>query len=391
MKIKLIICISVCLYTIRPVNGQVQDSVNLYLADLKTELYSYNIVPNSDFHNFRQCPDKYTIIPKSYFVDDWTMPTGGTPDYFNVCSNQAGVPSNWVGHLNPKSGYGYVGLIAGRYTNNFGKVVEVREYIQAELKKLMEAGQVYLVRFYVSLAGYSRYALDGMGASFSDTLVNVTNFIEHLPLQEHVGNPPNQFMDQKGKWMKIEGLYTATGSEKYITIGNFRSDNETNEKDLFTRSDLNCSYYLIDDILVAPVNKKFLALYETTQNKTGKKSSDQAKNMADPPIFQPVLFDFNQTIVNDSFKNTIIDLASFMQSHPDIKVSLIGHTDSTGDTHYNMTLSKKRAKEVARLLTKKDISTKRLQIKGKGELEPLNNNVSEEQRFMNRRVEIHVH
>ena len=391
MKIKFTIYISICINLIAPANGQVQDSVHLHLADLVTGLYSYNIVPNSDFHNFSKCPDKYTIIPKSYFVDDWTMPTGGTPDYFNVCSNEAGIPGNWVGHLNPKTGYGYVGLIAGRYTDNFGKVVEVREYIQAELKKPMEAEQVYLVRFYVSLAGYSRYALDGMGASFSDTLVDVTNFIEHLPLAEHVGNPPNRFMDQKGNWMQIEGLYKAKGNENYIIIGNFRSDDETNEKDLFTRSDLNCSYYLIDDILVAPVNQEFLALYKSTHHITGKESSDQVENTTKSPDFQPILFDFNQTFVDDSFKNTIIDLAGFMQSHPEVTVSLIGHSDSIGDFHYNMTLSKKRAKEVARLLATKDICTKRLKIKAKGELEPLNENESEEQRSMNRRVEIHMH
>ncbi len=391
MRKKLIVYIGVCLYFITPANGQVDDSVYAHLADLTTELYELNIVPNYDFHDFRQCPDKYTIIPKSYFVDDWTMPTGGTPDYFNVCSNEAGVPGNWVGHLNPKSGFGYVGLIAGRYTNNFGKVVEVREYIQAELMKHMEDGQVYLVRFFVSLAGYSRYALDGMGVSFSDTLVDVTNYIERLSLPEHVGNPPNRFMDQKGKWMQIEGLYTATGNENYIIIGNFKSDSETNEKDLFTRSDLNCSYYLIDDILVAPVNQQFLALYEKTENEGCKESSEQPDDMGSPPNFQPILFDFNQAIVNDSFKNTIIDLVSFMQAHPDVTVSLIGHTDSIGDIHYNMTLSKKRAKEVARLLATKDISTKRLQVKGMGELEPLNENESEEQRSMNRRVEIQIH
>jgi outer membrane protein OmpA-like peptidoglycan-associated protein len=367
-----------------------QDTAGVRASDteqrLVDQLYEYNLVPNADFHSFQRCPEKYTIIPKSYFVDNWTMPTGGTPDYFNVCSYEAGVPANWVGHLNPRKGYGYVGLIGGRYTTNYGKVSEVREYIQSELKTPMMANQVYYVRFFVSLAGYSRYALDGMGISFSDTLVDLNNYIERLPLVEHIGNPSGNYLDKKGQWMKIEGYYTAKGTERYIILGNFKSDNDTKEKDMFTRSDLNCSYYLVDDILVAPVSEKFLATNES-QNVD---SLSRAKDIYSMPEFHPILFDFNQSEVNKEFKNTIVDLAEYMNLYPEVKVSLIGHTDSVGDDTYNMSLSTKRAKEVANLLAARDISKDRLKIKGKGETEPLNGNENEHQRALNRRVEIEI-
>ena len=55
-----------------------------------------NLVPNYSFESYSVCPDGCTVIPKSYFVDDWIMATLGTPDYFNICSNKSGVPDNWV-------------------------------------------------------------------------------------------------------------------------------------------------------------------------------------------------------------------------------------------------------------------------------------------------------
>ena len=53
------------------------------------------------------------------------------------------------------------------------------------------------------------------------------------------------------QWHQIEGTYTAMGGEKYVTFGNFRSDNETMQKIIQTkciRSDR--SYILLDDVSV---------------------------------------------------------------------------------------------------------------------------------------------
>lgn len=371
--------------------GQSSDSSsyrNLLLVD---RLYQTNLVPNPDFHSYQTCPEKYTIVPKSYFVDDWTMPTGGTPDYFNVCSNQAGVPGNWVGHINPRKGYGYVGLIAGRYTDNNGNVSEVREYIQAELKEPLKANQTYYVRFFVSLAGYSKYALDGMAASFSDTLIDVTNYIKALPLPEHIYNPSGNFLQKKSQWVPVEGIYTANGTEQYIVIGNFRSDAATKEKNTNTRSDLNCSYYLVDDVLVSEVTPQFVAQYN--QSIENESNVQVVKNEMEitSPDFNAILFDFDKTMVNGTYINTLKKLADFMLSYPDVKVSLVGHTDAVGDSEYNLNLSEKRAKEVAKVLASKDIKLERLQIKGVGEAEPVNSNESEEERALNRRVEIRIH
>jgi hypothetical protein len=50
--------------------------------------------------------------------------------------------------------------------------------------------------------------------------------------------------------MQITGTFTATGGEKYLTIGNFKNDATTNKIKVNNSADSCCSYYYIDDVSV---------------------------------------------------------------------------------------------------------------------------------------------
>lgn len=75
-----------------------------------------------------------------------------------------------------------------------------------------------------------------------------------------------------------------------------------------------------------------------------------------------------------------------LKKNSDIRVRIVGHTDSTGPAEYNMGLSKRRAHAVMDYLVAKGISSDRLEAEGKGETEPMVSNDTREGRSQNRRV-----
>lgn len=69
------------------------------------------------------------------------------------------------------------------------------------------------------------------------------------------------------------------------------------------------------------------------------------------------------------------------------KLLLIGHTDDTGSSAINATLSEKRARAVANLLASNGVPRQQMYFQGAGETYPLVSNATEEGQAQNRRVE----
>lgn len=82
------------------------------------------------------------------------------------------------------------------------------------------------------------------------------------------------------------------------------------------------------------------------------------------------------------------DLASLLQTTPQLRLDLIGHTDSQGAEEANLRLSERRAQAVRSWLEGHGISPDRLAAQGRGEAEPLAPNETEEGRALNRRVQV---
>lgn len=82
-------------------------------------------------------------------------------------------------------------------------------------------------------------------------------------------------------------------------------------------------------------------------------------------------------------------VAAFLQAQPDLRVALVGHTDSVGSLSGNIALSKRRAQSVRqRLIEAHGIEAARMQAEGMGYLAPRASNLAEEGRDLNRRVEV---
>ena len=81
-------------------------------------------------------------------------------------------------------------------------------------------------------------------------------------------------------------------------------------------------------------------------------------------------------------------LTDFLKKNDDVRVALVGHTDSVGSLSGNIALSKKRAASVrARLIDVYGVSAARLDAEGMGYLSPLTSNLDKDGREANRRVE----
>lgn len=84
------------------------------------------------------------------------------------------------------------------------------------------------------------------------------------------------------------------------------------------------------------------------------------------------------------------NVISLLNSHPDVKVELGGHTDNTGNPDLNLKLSRDRAESVRSHLIKGGIDGSRLIAKGYGQAQPIDTNDTEEGRANNRRTELRI-
>jgi OmpA-OmpF porin, OOP family len=101
-----------------------------------------------------------------------------------------------------------------------------------------------------------------------------------------------------------------------------------------------------------------------------------------------ILFDVNSDKIKESSYGTLKEIATVLSENADVKVKIIGHTDSDGDDAKNLDLSKKRAAAVKNALSKEfNIDETRLDTDGLGESKPVGDNKTPEGKAQNRRVE----
>ncbi|HXH18808.1 MAG TPA: gliding motility-associated C-terminal domain-containing protein [Chitinophagales bacterium] len=219
-------------------------------------LHAQNLVLNPSFESTSSCP---VGISQFSLVLNWDDTNSGndtctTPDLYAPCApafGGANSPNALMGYQQSHSGTHHAGAILYSFPT-------WREYMQGTLSSPLVAGQQYCVKFYISTANESRFATDDVGVYFS---VN--------PLQKNFcldGSAPHSVTPQLQysgapiadslNWIPLEWVYTATGGERYLTIGNFKSDGNTTIIDFNTNIGLSIqpyAYYFFDDVEVTAV------------------------------------------------------------------------------------------------------------------------------------------
>lgn len=107
-------------------------------------------------------------------------------------------------------------------------------------------------------------------------------------------------------------------------------------------------------------------------------------------VLSNLFFDTGKYALEKKSKTELDKLVTFLQQNPKVKIEISGHTDNVGSDQANQVLSARRAKSVVDYLASHGISKERFRHKGYGETRPVKPNKSEEDRQMNRRIEMRI-
>jgi outer membrane protein OmpA-like peptidoglycan-associated protein len=101
-----------------------------------------------------------------------------------------------------------------------------------------------------------------------------------------------------------------------------------------------------------------------------------------------VLFESGQTELRKEAMASLVEVVDLLQSEPDKKIRIEGHSDSVGDANTNLEISQKRADAVLEALVSLGVEAERVTTQGMGEDFPIASNETEEGRAQNRRVDV---
>lgn len=202
-----------------------------------------NLVPNPGFENVVNCPQFGTneiCLASPWF--DATHICNASSDIFHPCTDPfggGGVPYNFIGFQEAFDGSNYSGISP---YNDYLDPDNWREYIEVKLNDTLIAFRNYCVNWYSSLADYSRYGCNKIGAHFSsDSLIQLGNQMLYIDIIPQIENQV-VFIDTSN-WELFYQSFTALGGENYMTIGNFRPGIDTDTTGFFNQNGFSAYYY----------------------------------------------------------------------------------------------------------------------------------------------------
>ena len=101
-----------------------------------------------------------------------------------------------------------------------------------------------------------------------------------------------------------------------------------------------------------------------------------------------VLFASGQAQLVEGGRSSLEEVVDLLQTEPDKKIRVEGHTDSRGDAEANLQLSEQRAQAVREALISLGVAADRVTALGMGEDFPIASNEDEAGRAQNRRVDV---
>jgi len=102
------------------------------------------------------------------------------------------------------------------------------------------------------------------------------------------------------------------------------------------------------------------------------------------------LFKFNSTEISDASSAKLKKLADVLHKHDEVRIHIIGHTDSIGNPGFNLALSQIRAKGVADYLVSQGLPSDHIRSEGRGDRDTRNEISTQNQPELRRRIEIYL-
>lgn len=204
-----------------------------------TELES--LIPNYSFEEKSCCPWEYGGLS---CVNDWIEASGGSPDYYNVCSDFDGVPFSAVSVLplpGDPGGEGYVGFYYQENLDLDLEEIPYVEYVGACLIAPMIAGNEYELEFYTAWAyGDPDFPISLYGASDCDFLpwtgwgcpIGIDDWM--LLADQDITYTTD------GEWQLVTFTFTPPMDIASIAIGG----------DCFPDGGVDINYYYLDELIL---------------------------------------------------------------------------------------------------------------------------------------------
>ena len=210
---------------------------------------SQNLIQNGSFEEYYNCPVSFGDLSMKH----WFTPSLNTPDYFNACvtDNFGSVPINYFGFQYAQEGNAYAGAAT---TYPIDTEFVNREYLTNRLLLPLEQDSVYCLSFYINSPEFDTAGClyDNIGIYFSPDSFWY-NIYDTLPFIPQLETPDGIFYNDTINWIKVEFQYTALGGEKYMTIGNFKSNINTDTLNLGSGINVQ-NYYFYDNFSLVECN-----------------------------------------------------------------------------------------------------------------------------------------
>ena len=228
-----VLCILICLLIYVPNRAQVNLILNPSFEILDScSVYTIRLDNATDWNNIIMNPICETTL-------------------LNSCNNLS--PYNNTGGGNtyqlPRTGKGYGALHIYSPPPN-SSYTNFRMYSIGNLNSFLSNGKNYCGKLYINLANVSPYKINQFGMYFDDgSIIGMqTNCNTIINLIPQISNNPSFIMGDTLGWMKIEGIFTANGTENHITLGNFKDDINTVGISTGFVTNFIPAYYNIDDL-----------------------------------------------------------------------------------------------------------------------------------------------
>ena len=103
-----------------------------------------------------------------------------------------------------------------------------------------------------------------------------------------------------------------------------------------------------------------------------------------------LIFPQGKAVIDPKSFEELDEVAQMMKENSKMIIQLEGHTDNQGSSKANLKLSEDRVEAVKKYLASKGIAKDRIKTKALGGSQPLSNEMTQEARALNRRVEMRV-
>lgn len=316
-----------------------------------------------------------------------SSPTELQADLFSKnATGDIGIPANVYGSEEPTTENGG-NVYAGIVTYKPGKLAGERSYITIQLMQgkepvTLKKGLTYCVEYAVSLSESSKFASNNLGVYFSKDLPANGEPGAIYMAGDHVMKAQlNKVYNGFFGWEKVCNTYTAKGDEKFLTIGNFDRNENTQFQAVKKPKDaeadaLTHAYYYIDNIIVRLVdNPSECACFNAKPPKIEDSFStlvfdktpevNDKMNTEKKIAAQTIYFRAGKSSLTENARVNLDFIVAQMTANPNLRIEITGHNDALeikagAENEEYLDMDRKRVAAAVKYLVNNGISEDRI-------------------------------